>query len=75
MEWKCPGPPSQLEVEKNKKITLYRKARDLARIMNEFFISKVQTILKGLTKLPSELSGCAKLMQGKIYPSQPGLSQ
>ena len=65
MEWKCPGPPSQLEVEENKKITLYRKARDLARIMNEFFISKVQTILKGLTKLPSDLSGCAKLMQGK----------
>ena len=41
MEWKCPGPPSQLEVEENKKITLYRKARNLARIMNEFFISKV----------------------------------
>ena len=52
MEWKSPGPPSQLEVEENKKITMYRKAKDLARIMNEYFISKVQTIIKGLTKLP-----------------------
>ena len=52
MDWKSPGPLSQLEVEENKKITMYRKAKDLARIMNEYFISKVQTIIKGLTKLP-----------------------
>jgi hypothetical protein len=65
MEWTSPGPPTQLEVEEDKKITLYRKARDLARIMNEFFISKVQTIVKGLRQVPRDLSGCKKLMQGK----------
>jgi hypothetical protein len=65
MEWSSPGPPTQLEVEEKKKITLYRKAKDLARLMNEFFISKVQTILKGLREVPRDLSGCKKLMQGK----------
>ena len=38
MDWSSPGPPTQLEVEADNKITLYRKARDLANIMNEFFI-------------------------------------
>ena len=38
MDWSSPGPPTQLEVEADYKITLYRKARDLANIMNEFFI-------------------------------------
>ena len=33
--------------------------------MNEFFISKVRNIVKGLTKLPRDLSGCRRLMQGK----------
>ena len=48
MEWSSPGPPSQLEVEENKKITLYTKARDIAKVMNDFFILKVQQIVKGL---------------------------
>ena len=48
MEWTSPGPPSQLEVEDKKKITLYTKAMDLARVKNEFFISKIRTIVKGL---------------------------
>ena len=50
MDWTSPGPPTQLEVEEDKKIVLYTKARDLARVMNEFFISKVQAIVKGLKK-------------------------
>ena len=65
MDWSSPGPPTQLEVEANNKISLYRKARDLAEIMNEFFISKVQKIVKCLPQLPKDLSGCEKLMQGK----------
>ena len=28
MEWTCPGPPTQLEVDEKEKITLYTKARD-----------------------------------------------
>ena len=65
MEWTSPGPPSQLEVEENKKITLYTKAKDLARVMNQFFISKVQTIVKGLRQVPEDLSGCRKVMAGR----------
>ena len=59
------GPPTQLEVEDNKKITLYTKAKDLARIMNEFFINKVQTIVSGLRHGHTDLSGCKKIMNDK----------
>ena len=62
MDWTSPGPPTQLEVEENKKITLYTKARDLSRVMNEFFISKVQKILNGLRQVPEDLSGCRQIM-------------
>ena len=62
MDWTSPGPPTQLEVEENKKITLYTKARDLTRVINEFFIFKVQNILKGLGQVPEDLSGCRKIM-------------
>ena len=65
MDWTSPGPPSQLEVEEDKKITLYTKAKDIARIMNTFFITKVQTIVAGLRQVPSDLSGCNKVMQGR----------
>ena len=65
MEWSSPGPPTQLEVEEGKKVILYRKARDLARIMNNFFISKVQKIVESLPILPRDLSGCKKLMKDK----------
>ena len=46
----------------DKKITLYTKAKQLAQIMNEFFISKVQNIVKNLKNLPTDLSGCRKVM-------------
>ena len=65
MDWSSPGPPTQLEVEENKKITLYTKAKDLAKIMNVFFISKVQTIVAGLSNIPTDLSGCKKVMNGR----------
>ena len=64
MNWESPGPPSQLEVEVEKKIILYTKACDLARIMNNFFITKVQNIVQGLRKLAPDLSGCYKIMDG-----------
>ena len=59
------GPPTQLEVEEKNKIVLYRKARELAKVMNEFFISKVEKIVEGLPKLPVTLRGCENLMVGK----------
>ena len=65
VEWTSPGPPSQLEVEDKKKITLVTKAKDLAKAMNEFFISKVQTIIRGLRNVPEDLTGCRKVMQGR----------
>ena len=65
MDWTSPGPPTQLEVKEGKKITLYTKAKDLARVMNEYFISKVQTIVNGLKDVPSDLNGCKKVMEGR----------
>ena len=65
MEWNSPGPPGQLEVLENNQIKIYSKARDIAEIMNNFFISKVQKIVEGLRKVPLDLSGCRRIMQGK----------
>ena len=65
MDWTSPGPPTQLETEEKKKITLHTKARDLAQLMNDFFISKVQNILKKLRNLPIDLAGCRKIMNNK----------
>ena len=44
---------------------MYTKAKDLAMIMNDYFISKVNTINKGLRNVPVDLSGCKKIMLGK----------
>ena len=65
MNWRSPGPPSQLEVVIDKKLTLVTKAKDLAKVMNQFFISKVQNIVQGLKRLPVDLSGCMRVMRGK----------
>ena len=65
MNWSTPGPPSQLEVEKDKKITFVTKAKDIATTMNEFFITKVQNIVAKLRKIPTDLSGCRNLMVGR----------
>ena len=65
MDYASPGPPAQLEVEIDKKITLYTKSRDLARIMNEYFIEKVKKIVEGLRNVPEDLSGCIKVMAGR----------
>ena len=55
----------QLEVEGDKKNTLYTKLRDLARIMTEYFITKVKTIVGSLKSVPEDLSGCSKIMSGR----------
>ena len=33
MNWTSPGPPTQLEIEKDKKVTLYTKAKDIAPLL------------------------------------------
>ena len=65
MNWSSPGPPRQLEVKSEKGLKLLTKARDIAKTMNEYFISKVQNIVKGLRVLPINLTGCKKIMEGK----------
>ena len=65
MDWASPGPPSQLEIEVDKKLTLVTKAGLIAQVMNEFFISKVQNILQNLRNLPTDLSGCEKVMENR----------
>ena len=65
MNWKSQGPPVQLEVEVNKKVTLVTKAKDLAKVMNDFFISKVQKIVQDLRKLPVNLTACKNIMEFK----------
>ena len=44
LDWSSPGPPTQLEVEKEKKITLVTKAKDIASVLNEFFITKLRQL-------------------------------
>ena len=65
MDWSAPGPPSQLEVLVDKKITLYTKASYLAKAMNEYFIDKVKNIVKGLKNVPQDMTGCRKIMNGR----------
>ena len=65
MNWSSPGPPRQLEVNNDNTLKLLTKAKDIAQTMNEFFISKVEGIVLGLRKLPVNLKGCNKIMEGK----------
>ena len=65
MNWTSPGPPSQLEVEENNKITLVTKAKDIAEAMNNYFIKKVEKIVAKLRDIPVDFSGCRRMMLGK----------
>ena len=46
MNWSSSGPPTQLEVLINNKITLCTKAADIAHHMNEFFVSKINELFE-----------------------------
>ena len=65
MNWASPGPPTQLEIEKDKKVTLHTKAKDIAQIMNNYFITKIQNILSKLRDLSPDLTGCRKIMENR----------
>ena len=61
MGWKSAGCPSQI-VKNN---ILYRKAKDVAKHMNEYFIEKVATIKESFENLPVNLDWCRRAMRGK----------
>ena len=63
MNWSSSGPPTQLEILINNKITLCTKAADIAHHMNEFFVSKIKKILNSLNDVPMNLDGCRKIME------------
>ena len=65
MSWSSSGPPTQLEHRVAGSIQFVTKAFDIANLMNDFFIDKVQNIVKCLQAVPENLSGCLKIMRGR----------
>ena len=61
MDWKCPGSPTQILVDN----VLYRKALQLATILNDFFIEKVKNHQKRFIGGNLDLKGCQKIMNSK----------
>ena len=61
MGWKSNGTPCQLEIDG----VLVTKAATIANKINDFFINKVETIRKGLKRVPEKLDECFRIMQGK----------
>jgi hypothetical protein len=63
MEWdKSGGPPQQL----NNNGRLVTSAREIATIMNEFFISKVRLIKESIRNVPNNFHKCIEIMRGKV---------
>ena len=65
MDWASAGPPSMLEEEVSGSLCLITKASEIAKIMNEYFVAKIQNIVSGLKDTGQEISGCEKIMEGK----------
>ena len=65
MNWSSSGPPGQLEVTDSGRTQLVSKAKDIANVMNNFFVTKVQKILVSLNNLPPNFRGCWEIMNGK----------
>ena len=61
MNWKSPGTPSQIEVN-NQLIT---SAREIAKLMNQFFIDKVRLIRAGMGHVVTNLAQCKSIMENK----------
>ena len=61
MNWKSTGTPSQI-VKDN---ILYKKAKKVAEIMNDFFVSKIQKLKAKFRDVPANLEHCSKAMNGK----------
>ena len=65
MNWESGGPPTQLEVQGQFGIHLISKAQDIAHVMNQYFVEKVQTIKNSLNNVPLDLSCCIQIMRGR----------
>ena len=61
MEWKTSGTPNQLLLDN----MLYRKASEVALLMNEYFVSKVNNLRSRFNHQTVDLSGCSKAMGSK----------
>ena len=61
MNWKKAGTPNQI-VKDN---ILYTKARDVARVMNEFFVQKIRDIRSKFDGVAPNYEHCKKAMGGK----------
>ena len=61
MDWKSTGTPSQIEEDGK----LVKKAGEIAKIMNEFFIDKVQTIRHTMGQAVENLSTCRNIMKNR----------
>ena len=61
MNWKKTGTPNQI-VKDN---ILYTKAKQVAKIMNEFFVEKIDKLKIKFGNIPVNYEHCHKAMQGK----------
>ena len=61
MNWKSTGTPSQIE-SSNRLVT---SAREIAELMNEFFIDKVKLIRAGMAKVVTNMASCIQIMADK----------
>ena len=62
MEWSSnSGPPNQLEVAGK----LTTKASEIASLMNNFFIEKIQKIRRSIESVPLNFNYCKKIMEKK----------
>ena len=61
MDWKGPASPHQLVVE-NK---FYRKSKEVANLLNEFFIGKIKSLRANFQDQEVNLEGCKRAMHSK----------
>ena len=61
MDWNSPGTPNQILVNN----VLYRKAFEVATLLNDFFIEKVEKHMKMFRGGNLDLKGCQKIMDSK----------
>ena len=61
MNWKSTGTPSQIEEDGK----LVKKASEIAKIMNHFFIDKVQAIRHAMGQTVENLTTCSNIMKNR----------
>ena len=61
MNWNTPGSPTQIE-DGNKLVT---SAKEIAKLMNQFYIDKVKLIRAGMGDTVTNLAQCKSIMQSK----------